>query len=388
MLTSIIVLIAAFIYYNFLDSLPSAIITITQYAPYVIFSFGMIMAIQFNRSRIFFILLTLFIAKIAINPIWVNDSVFTYICFFTSINVLVFSILKERGYLTVWGLIRFFFIFIQASFLIWLYFRGYSETVTKLNADLFPWNMLSPIPDYGILLFLFVLAILILRGYLYKSFLEPFLVGVMVSSFISLNFYNNNLLSSVFFSCGGIILITAIIKLTYNMSYLDELTGLPARRALREDMLKLSGNYVIAMLDIDFFKKFNDKHGHDIGDEVLKMVAATIKEVNGRGKAYRYGGEEFTILFPNKDLTEAIPFLEEVRERVAKRGFIVRSKNRPRKKPEKIVKNKITTKKLHVTISIGGAEKTKELRTPQEVLKMADKALYRAKKKGRNCVSK
>ncbi|KAB3529819.1 GGDEF domain-containing protein [Alkaliphilus serpentinus] len=172
------------------------------------------------------------------------------------------------------------------------------------------------------------------------------------------------------------------------MSYLDELTGLPGRRALKEAMLKLSGNYVIAMLDIDFFKKFNDRYGHDVGDEVLKMVAANIKQVHGNGKAYRYGGEEFTILFPGKTVSEALPLLEEVRQIIEKRSFVLRGKNRPKNKPKTVTKNNGQQKKLSITISIGVAEKTNDTRLPQDVLKNADKALYRAKKKGRNCVSK
>ncbi|SCY78620.1 GGDEF domain-containing protein [Alkaliphilus peptidifermentans] len=388
MITSIVVTFIAVLYYFYIDSFPTTVLTITQYAPYVIYTFGMFMAIQFNRSRIFFILLTLIISQIAVNPLWFNTYIYISICFFIPMNILFFSSLKERGYLTTWGLLRFGFIFLQACYLIWIYFGGYSKIITFMSSPIFPWEIGSPVPHYAFLLFIAALAIILVKLIAYKTFLDPFLLGVIISVFVSINFVENALLASIFFSSGGIILISAIIQLTYNMSYLDELTGLPARRALREEMMKLSGNYVIAMLDIDFFKKFNDKHGHDVGDEVLKMVAATIQQVKGKGKAYRYGGEEFTILFPSKNLKEALPYLEEVRQNIAKREFIIRDKNRPKKKPQTVVKNRNPLKKLHVTISIGASEKIKELKSPQEVLKAADKALYRAKKKGRNCVSK
>jgi len=72
--------------------------------------------------------------------------------------------------------------------------------------------------------------------------------------------------------------------------------------------------YVIAMLDVDHFKSFNDTYGHDVGDQVLKMVAAKINGVKGGGKPFRYGGEEFTVIFPRRRLAEAIPHLEEVRK--------------------------------------------------------------------------
>ena len=109
------------------------------------------------------------------------------------------------------------------------------------------------------------------------------------------------------------------------MAYLDELTGVPSRRALREDLMKLGNKYVIAMIDIDFFKKFNDKYGHDVGDDVLKLVASNLVKVTGGGKAFRYGGEEFTILFPSKSINDVMPHLESLREQVSKSGYTKKS---------------------------------------------------------------
>lgn len=86
------------------------------------------------------------------------------------------------------------------------------------------------------------------------------------------------------------------------MAYQDELTSLPGRRALKEYLLKLGSEYTIAMFDIDHFKKFNDTHGHDVGDQVLRMVASKLATVSGRGKSFRYGGEEFTLVFSEKSL--------------------------------------------------------------------------------------
>ena len=59
----------------------------------------------------------------------------------------------------------------------------------------------------------------------------------------------------------------------YQMAFRDELTGLPGRRALNERMQRLGRNYVLAMSDVDHFKRFNDTHGHDVGDQVLRLVA-------------------------------------------------------------------------------------------------------------------
>jgi PleD family two-component response regulator len=166
------------------------------------------------------------------------------------------------------------------------------------------------------------------------------------------------------------------------------LTGLPARRALDEKMMMLGRRYAIAMIDVDHFKKFNDTYGHDVGDQVLKMVGSNMQKVTGGGKPYRYGGEEFTVVFPGKNMKRVVPHLEELRENIAEYRLAIRNKDRPKQarqgKKQRVGKN--ADKKVSVTVSVGVAERNDSLRTPGDVLKAADKALYRAKMKGRNCL--
>jgi diguanylate cyclase (GGDEF)-like protein len=172
------------------------------------------------------------------------------------------------------------------------------------------------------------------------------------------------------------------------MAFHDGLTGLPARRALNEALLKLGNTYTAAMIDIDFFKKFNDRYGHEVGDQVLCMVASKLSKVGGGGKAYRYGGEEFTIVFPGRSVDEAIPHLEQLRETVEATAFGLRGRSRPPKKSENPKKIKGSRKKVSVTISIGVAQRNRRYTSPQQVIKASDRALYRAKEAGRNQVKK
>lgn len=216
-----------------------------------------------------------------------------------------------------------------------------------------------------------------------RSAFEIRLIGVIISVFTALIYIEDKVSFSIFLSAAGLMLIISIIEDSYSMAYLDELTGIPSRRALREDLAKLGNKYVIAMTDIDFFKKFNDKYGHDVGDDVLKLVASNLMNVAGGGKAFRYGGEEFTIIFPGKSLNDVIPHLENLREQISKCGYTRKSTK------GKGAKGKSSSSgQLFVTISIGVCEKSNKFKNPEEVMKGADKALYRAKKKGRNCVSK
>ena len=154
-----------------------------------------------------------------------------------------------------------------------------------------------------------------------------------------------------------------------------------------EAFLKLGGNYTVAMVDIDHFKKFNDKHGHKVGDQVLRMVASKLNQVGGGGKSFRYGGEEFTILFPGKSAAASMHHLEGVRKAVEQTRFIIRGRNRPPSKPEEPKKLKGSRKRVKITISIGVAERNEEYANPQQVIQAADQALYRAKKAGRNRTS-
>ena len=184
----------------------------------------------------------------------------------------------------------------------------------------------------------------------------------------------------------GLVLVVSTVESAYAMAYQDELTGLPARRALREALLRLDGAYTIAMVDVDHFKRFNDTHGHDVGDQVLRMVASRLERVGGGGRAFRYGGEEFTVLFQGKSVREAAPHLDALRQSVAEATFTVRGPGRPRKKPASPRARGGKLKQIAVTVSIGAADSDDPV-AADTVIKWADEALYRAKEGGRNRVA-
>ena len=110
--------------------------------------------------------------------------------------------------------------------------------------------------------------------------------------------------------------------------------------------------------------------------------------MTGGGRPYRYGGEEFTVLFPGKSVRDAWEALEELREEIAQHPMVLRGADRPSKKPQETRPRSGPLNKVTVTVSIGVAERGERSPNPDEVLKAADKALYKAKKKGRNQVCK
>ncbi|MGH8345891.1 MAG: GGDEF domain-containing protein [Pseudomonas sp.] len=201
-----------------------------------------------------------------------------------------------------------------------------------------------------------------------KTFILPFTLNIMCSQVM-------------------LMIAAAVAHEAYQMAFRDELTGLPGRRALNERMQRLGRNYVLAMSDVDHFKKFNDTHGHDVGDQVLRLVASKLAKIGGGGKAYRYGGEEFALVFAGKTLEECMPHLEVIRESIATYNIQLRNQeNRPQDDNQGRQRRAgSAASSVSVTVSIGVAERIDQ-RTPEEVLKSADQALYSAKGAGRNCV--
>lgn len=152
----------------------------------------------------------------------------------------------------------------------------------------------------------------------------------------------------------------------YNKGYLLEALDAEFKRAKA-----LHNEFCLLFFDLDHFKKVNDTYGHDGGDFVLKEFTSMIKTGHLRPKDIfaRYGGEEFVVLLANTNSKEALDLGERIRAAVETHAFIYEGKRIP------------------ITTSIGIAELTTEVESPQTLIKAADKALYSSKSNGRNRVS-
>jgi diguanylate cyclase (GGDEF)-like protein len=195
--------------------------------------------------------------------------------------------------------------------------------------------------------------------------------------------------STVYLATGGLILIVSLIETSHRMAFSDELTGLPSRRALTDALIRLPALYTVAMIDIDHFKKLNDEYGHAAGDQVLRMIGSTLTRTEGGGRPFRYGGEEFAVLFPGKSAEDALPYLEDLREAIEASSFTLRGRDRPKVRPEKPVRSAGGRRTVAITVSIGVAESAEIGAEPDDVIRAADQALYHAKRTGRNriCVA-
>ena len=239
-------------------------------------------------------------------------------------------------------------------------------------------------PDLARLVFLIAGAFIGLAFAARRGSFEGSLLWVMTASAVALLGGRGPHAATLAFTAAQIVLLLGLIEDSYRLAYHDELTGLPGRRALDEALRALDGEYSIAMVDVDHFKRFNDRHGHSAGDQALRMVATELQGVGGGGRAYRYGGEEFAILFPGATLAGVRDPLDEVREKIAGRRFALRAPDRPQKKPDPPSKKSRPPRLISVSVSIGLAGPNTRRSDAEAVLRAADKALYRAKNAGRN----
>jgi diguanylate cyclase (GGDEF)-like protein len=289
---------------------------------------------------------------------------------------------RTRGILTQPGARRIGFIAVQVVLVaIAIQPRtAHAATLLSYNFVQHRYTSWSNISQAALIAFVISLAVLLTRTGQRRRPIDTGILWAMVAVFIALNVSSFTHAFNLYIATAGLILSIAVLETSYAMAYIDELTGLPGRRAFNEALLKLPGQFAIAMVDVDHFKKFNDKYGHDAGDQVLNKVACKLAEVEGGGTAFRYGGEEFAVLFAGKSAEDAFPFMEQVREAVSAHPFVVRAGDRRRRRRRAMPRAGVP-----VTVSIGVAAAADADTMPEDVLKSADKALYRAKDSGRDC---
>ena len=300
-------------------------------------------------------------------------------------------------------------------------------------------------PTVAVLAFVAAVVVLLLRFLLYGKPTESGLLWALLATFFSFQAGGVGPTATAYWATAGLILVSSIIENSYLLAYHDELTTLPARRAFNDALLHLEAPYAIAVVDIDHFKKFNDTYSHETGDQVLRLVAAKLANVTGGGRAYRVGGEEFSILFRGRSVKDALPHLEQLRAAIGASRFRVRAgeerrsasrspdlrgqdsrdqdlrdhlrdqKLRGENSPSQVAKRndrrrsnrrsqsrrtsglqsqtrvagippQSVNRDLSVTVSIGVAEPGPGTRAVEQVIESADQALYRAKHSGRNRV--
>jgi diguanylate cyclase (GGDEF)-like protein len=385
-------------------ALPPSLAGLKTLGPYVVLLLGTGMGAWFNRGRAFIALASLLAAftgySIALEfgaASFAVHAVYTAIALLVPLNFLLALLLPERGVSHHFNYRWLMLAVAEVLLVAWIASAGRSSLSGTVWQDLLEhWLLRSPpMPLAGRLLFVPALIAAIWRAWprpprTHTRPLDIGLVGTLVAFFIACEWVVSLSVFNAFMAAAGGIMLVSLLQESHRLAFRDELTGLPSRRALEERLHGLGPVHAIAMVDVDHFKKFNDTHGHDIGDQVLKLVAARLAGIQGGGTAYRYGGEEFCLLFDGCTLDDALPHIEQIRADIAAYQMAVRSGDRPQdaEAGTRLRSLRSADKTLSVTVSIGVAGPDDPRSTPAEVIRAADKALYRAKETGRNRVSR
>jgi len=374
-----------------LPSLRPAAGALVAFYPYTVLAAALLLGFRFNRSRLVFT-----VALLALTQYVLDGGVatpeqrlfFHATTFLLPLNLALVALLPERGTVTPAGLVRWTLIAIQVVVVAFLA-RSFPDQATALVRTRFLPALLSawtPLAQPAIVVFLGMGTVLVLAWMREPQSPVRAYAYALVAVFLGLTWKATGPGQEIWLATAGLVLVVAVVEASYLMAYRDGLTELPGRRALNEALPRLSGQFTVAMIDVDHFKRFNDRYGHDAGDHVLRLVASRLAHAPGGGTAYRYGGEEFAVIYAGKGAEECMPHLEELRETVETSRFTMRRRFRPRNKAN-APKGKKTREAIVITVSIGVAEKNHRHSTPDQVVQAADKALYRAKEAGRNRVS-
>ncbi len=393
---------------QFLDSNKlSALITLLPIIPYLLFAITIILGSRSNNGGLIFISILSIIIYHSLNTQFEYQNTKLLIMLLFPLNVLFLSPFIKKNIFTKTGIVTAILIFIEVIFSILLVnlvngtpstfiqdfineFPNLAQTFSNFRNSLFSVLGDKLILESSLIILISIIFSLLLLFIYFANTRNNLFVGyfsLILTVHISLIIQAQEIASIVYFTIAGLILIISFIETSFSMAYIDDLTNLPGRRSLNETLNNLGKNFAIAMIDIDHFKKFNDKYGHKTGDEVLKMIASKLANISGGAKTFRFGGEEFTAVFPNRTANEAKPYLEEYRHIVESTPFIIRGKDRKKKSSSQRGKSKKNAQKqVSVTVSIGIASNTKKITKPEKVLKISDKILYKAKRSGRNKV--
>lgn len=363
-------------------SWPMAWQTLLHYAPIALAGLGIVLSYYLNRIQPLMVFLTILMVTAGFDWLYPGYAVgmapelfYPLVSLWMPLALLLWAVMPERGvYSLPYNLLMLLLFVLPLAGLNWamteLSFYWASLISEPVSATPGYWLHL---PKISVLVLLGVFVILMLRLTLLKQpkVFDAVMVVVYVLMAYGLNELSEPLLFDWMLAVSAFLVLLSLVFDAHFIAYNDQLTGLSGRRALLESFSGLGRKYAIAMADIDHFKKFNDTYGHDIGDLALQQVAQGLAKVQGGGKVYRYGGEEFTIVFPRKTAMEAQPLLQGLCQSIASQPLVFKQDGEEKSVP--------------ITVSIGVADRSHG-KTPEEVMKCADEALYAAKQAGRNQV--
>jgi GGDEF domain-containing protein len=379
-----------------LGAIPPRLYPVFQTLPFAGFVLAFALGLVFRQSRVSF--LACLMGVPAVVALRHGATIGTALALFGGLCLPVCAVvlhhLPERGIANAQGVRRAAFVVgVLAGLLMIACVPGMNETAEESRFWLVRplWDAMR-LPPSCLLLLLGGLPLLLVRREQESAALGP-LLAVAVLQFqaatgsVAGSAPHGGLAGAVLYSAAAFTLVWIVVLSAWRHANVDELTELPGRRPLAHEMGCLEDPFAMAVVDLDHFKRVNDTYGHDVGDQVLRFLAATLRG-NRAGAVYRQGGEEFVILSRREDFKTFVAALEDLRRAVAEKEFRLRGQDRPKKPAGQRRRGTkaASAQTIRLTVSIGAACSTARRGNAQSVLDAADKALYQAKNEGRNRV--
>ena len=367
--------------------LPDVMLPLEQACAYLVFAVGILLGLYVRHSRILFAMVILALADRALVHLAagaaasadVGRIMFNAVSLLLPLNLL--ALITERRLLISREFVRLVLVFLQVFLVSWLGLPENADVAATLESSFVAprYTAWTPVAQPPLLAFGAALALHAVRFASYRNPMDRGFFWALVAAFLALHGTRAGWPPTNFLATGGLILIVAAYGEIYQTTYYDELTGMRGRPYWDQAVAHLGSRYTIAVIDIDGMKHLNDTQGYAVGDQILRMVARKVTHLSGDGKAFRFGGNRFGVIFHDQSVADALPRLEELRKAVAASPVTLPGRRRLFRKPD-------PPTQVSVTVSIGAAERDERRTTPEQVLKAVDVALARAKHEGHNLV--
>ena len=377
----------------FVADTPWLVATTGLYAP-VVYGAGLFLAWRFRRSRVAAVLLGLFMMDVLLRPssstlepgvgsVWDASGVlFLFL-------MPVVAAMKDRGVLSHRGLIQVVIILagLAGGLMVW---AVRPEFLSWTWQSFLPWDLSGlqlsdAVLIVGLVALLFTGGLAVWRGHrLDKGFF-----WIAVALLLALGGGPESVESTVYLTMAGLMLIVNLVEKSYALSLLDNVTYLPARRAMRHEIRRAGSSYALALVGVDHYKTLHDRYGRDASDRVMKKIANHLRMVGRHARAFRYSGENFALVFAGKGRNEVLGDLEDLRADIEDFRFAMRPKAAENGKREGA---KYPSVRWSLTVTVGVAEVEEKsgwwFARYGVINRAARSALHRGQKAGGNTVSK
>jgi diguanylate cyclase (GGDEF)-like protein len=295
----------------------------------VVYGVGWFLAWRYRRSRVAAVLLGLFIMDVLLRPLSATlepgvGSLWDASGVLFLLLLPVVAAMKDRGVLSPRGLLQLAIILtgLAGGLIVW-----------AVRSDLLAWTWQTRIPwdvsvlqlsDAALAVGLFALlltgGIAVGRGH----HVDKGFFWISVVFLLALRSGPDSAESTIYLTMAGLMLIVSVLEQSYAFSFHDNVTHLPARRALRREITRARASYALALVGVDHHKTLHDCHGGEVRDRVMRKVANHLRKAGAQ--AFRYSDEEFALVFAGKGHSEVLGDLEVLREEIEDFRFSLRSK--------------------------------------------------------------